>query len=78
MKCKLLVITCMLFTPLILVAVPLPVVNVATPYALNYTGGNTSIADQLFGGLTYFSFYTFFQKGIDPDCIDMTEELEKK
>ena len=31
-----------------------------------------------FRELTYFSFYTFFKSGIDPDCIDMVNELKEE
>jgi len=47
-------------------------------YSLDYAGGGGFWDDtNNFKDLTYFSFYTFFKSGIEPDCIDMVESKEE-
>ena len=76
-KCvKVIAVTCMLFAPLALIAIPvaIPLGITASPsYALDFAGGTFWFVEHLFGDLTYFTFYTFFKQGVNPDCIDMVE-----
>ena len=53
--------------------------NPHVDYALDFVGGNVALSQGLdkFDDLTYFSFYTFFKSGIDPDCIDMVDESKR-
>jgi len=74
-------ITCLLFTPLVFVAIPVAFSepNPHVDYALDFVGGNVALSQGLdkFDDLTYFSFYTFFKSGIEPDCIDMVDESKR-
>ena len=77
MKYSIIPITCLLLAPLVTIIIPVTPVTVANPgeYALNFAGppigwnGHDRLND-----ITYFSFYTFFKSGINPDCIDMVNE----
>ena len=71
-------ITCLLFTPLMLVVVPVVFSPPAEGYALDFAGGTSSYLDNEFNELTYFSFYTFFKSGIELDCIEMTEKINNE
>ena len=73
-------ITCLLFTPLVFVAIPVAFSESPKEgYALDFAGGNVALSQGLgkFNDLTYISFYTFFKSGIDPDCIDMVDESKR-
>ena len=75
-------ITCLLFTPLMLVAVPAAFPSLPPDetdgYVLDYSGGTFWYLDHGYNELTYFSFYTFFKYGIEPDCIEMIEEIHNE
>jgi len=77
MKYSIIPITCLLFTPLAFIAIPstMPIgISVSPSYALDFAGGRPGYLDYKSDEITYFSFYTYFKRGIDPDCIDMVDE----
>ena len=75
MKYSIIPITCLLLSPLLFFTIPVTTAEPQVEYALSFAGvpfGWNGL-DKL-NDITYFSFYTFFKSGIDPDCIDMVEE----
>ena len=74
-------ITCLLFTPTLVVAIAdlSHVTPENTPdYALDFAAPRSGwYGPDMFEEITYFSFYTFFKSGIDPDCIDMIDESKR-
>jgi len=73
-------VTCLILSPiLILTITPITAPISVADYALNFAGGPGIgwYGHDKFEELTYFSFYTFFKSGIDPDCIDIDESKEE-
>jgi len=73
-------VTCLLFTPIIVNAIPAIFAEPPSheEYALDFAGGNNWKGLNKFNDITYFSFYTFFKSGIDPDCINIVKESKEE
>ena len=75
MKYSIIPMTCLIFSPVLMVGIPVITAEPHVAYALYFIGptiGGNGL--DKFNDITYFSFYTFFKSGIDPDCIDMVQE----
>ena len=72
-------VACLLFPSIMVNLIPtaFPSPDNAPSYALEYA--SSPIRDGWYGPdkfkeIAYFSFYTFFKPGIEPDCIDIVKE----
>ncbi len=70
-------VTCLLLTPIIISAIPAAFPTPIHDYALEIPKSGWYGSDK-FNKIAYVSFYTFFKSGIEPDCIDMTDETKEE
>lgn len=62
---------CLTFSPILPLLITAPPSKSDVEYALDFAGPKMDNVLDKYNMLTYFSFYTFFKSGIEPDCIDM-------
>ena len=76
MKHSIIPMTCLILSPILILTIPVPVIESDVDYALDFAGGRVIGWHGLdkFENITYFTFFTFFKSGINPDCIDMVDE----
>lgn len=78
---KVIPLTCLLLSPILILVIPITapsIITVSTSYALDYAGGILKPHGlEKYDLITFVTFYTYFKRGINPDCIDMVQDEEE-